>query len=75
LKDSEPLRAVENQEPPKVTKPFRATGAEMAAQWGIGDFRFLDIPHPIANLTESELDQRVENMVEDVLKLFLDGQS
>ena len=46
----------------------------MAAQWGVGNFRFLDIPHPIANLTERELDQRVENLVEDVLRLFLEGQ-
>ena len=46
----------------------------MAKQWGIANFNFLDIPHPIANLTEAELDQRVEDLFEDVQKLFLDGQ-
>ncbi len=46
----------------------------MAAQWGVANFRFLEMPHPIANLTEPELDQRADNLVEDVLKLFLQGQ-
>ena len=46
----------------------------MAAQWGVGNFRFLDIPHPIANLTEPELDKRVEDIVEEVLRLLLEGQ-
>ena len=44
----------------------------MAAQWGVANFRFLQMPHPIANLTESELDQRVESLVEDVIKLFME---
>ncbi len=47
----------------------------MAAQWGVANFRFLEIPHPIANLTDAELDQRVDSLVEEVLQLFLEGQS
>jgi len=46
----------------------------MAKQWGVADYKFLEIEHPIANLTEYELDQRVQNLVEDVLQLFLEGQ-
>ncbi len=46
----------------------------MAKQWGVASYKFLDIPHPIANLTENELDQRVEALVEHVIQLFLDGQ-
>lgn len=46
----------------------------MAKQWGVANFKFLDMPHPIANLTEHELDQRVVDLVEDVIPLFLDGQ-
>jgi hypothetical protein len=46
----------------------------MAKQWGVANYRFLDIPHPIANLTESELNNLVEDLVDDVLKLFLEGQ-
>jgi hypothetical protein len=46
----------------------------MAKQWGVANYRFLDIPHPIGNLTEGELNQLVDGMVDDVLKLFLEGQ-
>ena len=47
----------------------------MAKQWGLADFRFLDIPHPIANLTEAELDERADGLVEEVIMLLLKGQS
>ena len=46
----------------------------MAKQWGSADFKFLDIPHPIANLSEPELDLRVENLIDEVRHLFLTGQ-
>jgi len=47
----------------------------MAKNWGVPDYRFLDISHPIANLTEAELDNRSENIVDDVIKLIKEGQS
>ena len=46
----------------------------MAKQWGVANYSFLDIPHPIGNLTEGELNRLVDGMVDDVLKLFLEGQ-
>ena len=49
-----------------VTEPFRVTGEEMAKNWGEPDYRFLDMPHPIANLTEQELDQRVNDLIDAV---------
>jgi hypothetical protein len=58
-----------------ITRPFRVTGKEMAKNWGLPDYRFLEIPHPIANLTEAELDQRAENVFEDVIELIQKGQS
>jgi len=58
-----------------VTQPFRNTGAEMAKNWGVPEYRFLDIPHPIANLTEAELDDRSKNVIEDVIELIKKGQS
>jgi len=58
-----------------VTTPFRLTGAEMAKNWGVPDYRFLDIPHPIANLTEAELDRRAESIIEDVIRLLKEGQT
>jgi len=35
----------------------------MAETWGVPDYRFLAMPHPIANLTEEQLDQRAREMV------------
>ena len=53
-----------------VTEPFRATGEAMAASWGVPGYRFLDVPHPIANLSDKELDERAEGLVEPVLALL-----
>ena len=46
----------------------------MARSWGLPDFRFLEMPHPIANLTDEELDQRAAAIVPEVVKLLLEGQ-
>jgi len=46
----------------------------MAAQWGVPTYKFLMMPHPIANLTEVELDQRAREMAPEVVKLLLEGQ-
>jgi hypothetical protein len=43
-----------------VTTPFRNTGEAMAASWGKPGYPFLDTPHPIANLTEADLDERAD---------------
>jgi hypothetical protein len=53
-----------------VTEPFRATGEAMAASWGMAGYRFLDMPHPIANLSDKELDARADRLVEQVLALL-----
>ena len=47
----------------------------MAKNWGVPDYRFLDIPHPIANLTEAELDNRAETVIDEVIKLIKEGQA
>jgi hypothetical protein len=57
-----------------VTTPFRVTGEEMAKTWGIPEYRFLDMPHPIANLTEDELNAQADDMVEKVVELLKTGQ-
>jgi hypothetical protein len=54
---------------------FKKTGAAMARSWGLPDFRFLEMPHPIANLTDEELDQRAAAIVPQVVKLLLEGQT
>ncbi|MBI4269955.1 MAG: hypothetical protein A3F92_02665 [Candidatus Rokubacteria bacterium RIFCSPLOWO2_12_FULL_71_22] len=57
-----------------ATDVFEVTGRAMAAQWGVPTYRFLCMPHPIANLTEAELDQRAREIVPEVVKLLLQGQ-
>ena len=53
-----------------VTHVFRATGETMAASWGMTGYGFVDTPHPIANLTEKELDPRADRLVEPVVALL-----
>ena len=49
-----------------VTSPFRNTGKAMAESWGKPGNPFLDTPHPIANLTEADLDERADRLAEAV---------
>jgi hypothetical protein len=57
-----------------VTTPFRNTGAAMAASWGKPGYPFLDTPHPIANLTEPDLDKRADELA-DACARWLSGQA
>lgn len=58
-----------------VTAPFVATGRAMADSWGVEDYRFLVTEHPIANLTDVELDARADRLVEQVIDFFTAGSS
>jgi hypothetical protein len=49
-----------------VTTPFRTTGEAMATSWGKPGYPFVDTPHPIANLTEPDLDARADALVDTV---------
>ncbi len=57
-----------------VTDVFEATGHAMAQTWGVPEYKFLAMPHPIANLTEAQLDQRAREIAPAVVKLLLQGQ-
>ena len=57
-----------------VTDVFEITSRAMAEQWGLPAYRFLVMPHPIANLTEAQLDQRAREIAPQVVKLLLQGQ-
>ena len=57
-----------------VTDEFVPAGHEMASDWGLPDYQFLDMPHPIANLTEDELDQRADAILDGVIDLLKNGQ-
>jgi hypothetical protein len=56
-----------------VTDPFEATGRAMAAQWGQPGFPFLTLPHPIANLTDAELEARARALAPQVARLLVEG--
>lgn len=57
-----------------ITDVFNVTGRAMANSWGLKNFRFLSMPHPIANLTDDQLDQRARDIVPEVVRLLLEGQ-
>jgi hypothetical protein len=57
-----------------ITEVFKVTGKAMATTWGLPDFKFIMIPHPIANLSPAQLDQRAEAVLPEVVKLLLEGQ-
>jgi len=57
-----------------ITDVFEATGRAMAQAWGLPNFKYLSVQHPIANLTEDELDQRAHTIVPQIVQLLLEGQ-
>lgn len=57
-----------------ITDVFESTGRAMAVAWGVPTYRYLAMPHPIANLTEEELDSRAQEMVPQIVDLLLEGQ-
>ena len=57
-----------------VTDAFVETGKAIAKTWGLDDFKFLSMLHPIANLTEAELDRRACEIAPEVVRLLLEGQ-
>ena len=58
-----------------ITDVFIKTGDAMARSWGLKDFKFLAMPHPIANLTDAQLDERARDITPQVVKLLLEGQT
>jgi hypothetical protein len=57
-----------------VTDAFIETGNIMASNWGIPGFRFLSVPHPVANLNDETLDQRANDVVSEIVDLLKKGQ-
>jgi hypothetical protein len=57
-----------------VTHVFTVTGKAMARTWGVPDLKFLVMPHPIANLTPEQMDQRAAEIAPQVVELLLKGQ-
>ncbi len=58
-----------------VTDAFVETGKVMASDWGVPEYCFLSVPHPIANLSDAELETLANGVLNDVVKLLKDGQN
>ena len=59
---------------PVVTDAFESTTREMAGLWGVPDFSFVMMPHPLASLTPEMIESRAEQLIGDVLRLLQHGQ-
>ncbi len=57
-----------------VTDAFNATAREMAELWGVPNFRFVMMPHPLASLTAAEIDRRADELLGKVTALLKEGQ-
>ncbi len=53
-----------------VTTPFIGTGQAMATSWGVKAYPFLVTSHPIANLTEDELNAQADELATQVIDFF-----
>jgi hypothetical protein len=47
----------------------------MAGNWGIPNYRFLSVAHPIANLGDAELNESATGVIDDVVDLLSRGQT
>ena len=43
----------------------------MARSWGVPDHPFVVVPHPVANLTEEQLDQCAGDVAPKVMRILL----
>lgn len=59
---------------PIVTDAFESTAREMAELWGVPDFRFVMMPHPLASLTAEGIARRADELLGKVLTLLQQGQ-
>ena len=56
-----------------VTEPFRATGKVMAELQGFADYPFATVPHPVASLSEEQVNALADAVTPEVERLLLRG--
>lgn len=59
---------------PILTDAFDSTAREMAELWGVPDFEFVMMQHPLASLTPEAVVQRAGELFDKVLGLLQKGQ-
>ncbi len=57
-----------------ITGAFETTAREMASLWGVPDYGFVQMPHPLGSLTDAQLDMRAEALVDKVARLLMSGR-
>jgi hypothetical protein len=59
---------------PIVTDAFESTAKEMAELWGVPEFRFVMMPHPLGSLNADDIAHRATDLAVPVLELLKTGQ-
>lgn len=59
---------------PIITDAFDNTAKEMAELWGVPEFKYVMMPHPMGSLDAAAIAQRAAELVTDVTGLLLSGQ-
>jgi hypothetical protein len=52
------------------TDPFVLTTQAMAKAYGFPGFEYVSIPHPVASLSEEQIQARVRDMMPDLLRIL-----
>lgn len=60
---------------PVVTDAFESTTREMAGLWGVPEFSFVMMPHPLASLTPELIEQRAGQLIAHIVRLLKQGQN
>jgi hypothetical protein len=55
-----------------ITAPFIVTAQAMAKNWGAPSYKFVVTSHPIANLNDTELNAKADELTEQVLRFLQD---
>lgn len=53
-----------------ITAPFIATAQAMAKNWGAPAYEFVVTSHPIANLNETELNAKADELTEQAVRFL-----
>jgi hypothetical protein len=59
---------------PVITDAFESTAKEMAELWGVPEFRFVMMPHPLASLVDADVARVADQLAGKVLDLLKNGQ-
>jgi hypothetical protein len=57
-----------------ITDVFETTAREMTKLWGVPDYRFAQMAHPLASLTDAQLDAQADALVDKVARLVMGGK-